>query len=54
MRTYHSCDFQTDLLDDARTRLQHAQYEWTAAQSCVHHLETELDERDEQLKMSQA
>jgi peptidoglycan hydrolase CwlO-like protein len=54
MRTYHSCDFKTDDLDDTRTRLQHAQDELVAAQSHVHHLETELHERDEQLEASQA
>jgi hypothetical protein len=27
MRTYHSRDFKNDLLDDAQTRLQHAQDE---------------------------
>jgi hypothetical protein len=43
-----------DDLDDTRTRLQHAQNELTVAQSYVHHLETELHERDEQLKVSQA
>jgi septal ring factor EnvC (AmiA/AmiB activator) len=47
MRTYHSCDFKTDDLDDTRTQLQHAQDELVAAQSYVHHLETELHERDE-------
>jgi hypothetical protein len=35
-----------------RTQLQHAQDELTAAQSYVHHLETELHERDEQLEAS--
>jgi chromosome segregation ATPase len=54
MRTYHSRDFKTDDLDDTRTRLQHAQDELTAAQSYIHHLETELHERDEQLEVSQA
>jgi chromosome segregation ATPase len=54
MRTYRSCDFKTDDLDDTRTRLQHAQDELTAVQSYVHHLETELHERDEQLEASQA
>jgi hypothetical protein len=29
MRTYHSHDFKTDLLDDTRTRLQHTQDELT-------------------------
>jgi chromosome segregation ATPase len=54
MRTYHSCDFKTDDLDDTHTRLQHAQDELTAAQSYVHHLKTELHERYEQLEASQA
>jgi peptidoglycan hydrolase CwlO-like protein len=54
MRMYHSHDFKTDDLDATRTRLQHAQDELTAAQSCVHHLETELHERDERLEVSQA
>jgi chromosome segregation ATPase len=53
MRTYRSHDFKTDDLDDTRTRLQHAQDELVAAQSYVHHLETELHERDEQLEASQ-
>jgi chromosome segregation ATPase len=54
MRTYRSRDFKTDDLDDTRTRLQHAQDELVAAQSYVHHLKTELHERDEQLEVSQA
>jgi peptidoglycan hydrolase CwlO-like protein len=54
MRTYRSCDFKTDNLDDTHTRLQHAQDELTATQSYVHHLETKLHERDEQLEASQA
>jgi hypothetical protein len=54
MRTYHSRDFKTDDLNDTRTRLQHAQDELVAAQSYVHHLETELHERDEQLEASEA
>jgi hypothetical protein len=54
MRTYCNHDFKTDVLDDTRTRLQHAQDELVAAQSYVHHLETELHERDEQLEASQA
>jgi chromosome segregation ATPase len=54
MRTYRSCDFKTDDLDDTRTRLQHAEDELVAAQSYVHHLEIELHERDEQLEASQA
>jgi peptidoglycan hydrolase CwlO-like protein len=54
MRTYRSHDFKTDLLDDAHTRLQHAQDELTVTQNYVHHLEAELHERDEQLKSSQA
>jgi 2-iminoacetate synthase ThiH len=54
MRTYRSRDFKTRDLDDTRTRLQHAQDELTAAQSYVHHLKTELHERDEQLEASKA
>jgi hypothetical protein len=54
MRTYRSRVFKTDDLDDTRTRLQHAQDELVAAQSYVHHLETELHKRDEQLEVSQA
>jgi hypothetical protein len=54
MRTYRSRDFKTDDLNDTRTRLQHAQDELVASQSYVHHLETELHERDEQLEVSQA
>jgi chromosome segregation ATPase len=54
MRTYHSRDFKTYDLDDTRTQLQHAQDELTAAQSYIHHLETELHERDEQVEASQA
>jgi hypothetical protein len=54
MRTYHSRDFKSDDLDDTRTQLQHAQDELVAAQSYVHHLETELHKRDEQLQASQA
>jgi hypothetical protein len=54
MMTYRSRDFKTDDLDDTRTRLQHAQDELIAAQSYVHHLKTELHERDEQLEASQA
>jgi peptidoglycan hydrolase CwlO-like protein len=53
MRTYHSRNFKTVDLDDTRTRLQHTQDELTAAQSYIHHLETELHERDEQLEVSQ-
>jgi chromosome segregation ATPase len=54
MRTYRSRDFKTDDLDNTRTQLQHAQDELVAAQSYVHHLKTELHERDEQLEASQA
>jgi chromosome segregation ATPase len=54
MRTYRSRDFKTDLLDDTRTQLQHSQDEMTAAQSYIHHLKTELHERDEQLEVSHA
>jgi hypothetical protein len=54
MRTYRNRDFKADELDDTCTRLQHAQDELTAAQSYIHHFETELHERDEQLEASQA
>jgi hypothetical protein len=54
MRTNHSRDFKANDLDDTRTRLQQAQDELTAAQSYVHHLKTELHEKDEQLEASQA
>jgi hypothetical protein len=54
MRTYRSRDFKIGDLDDTRTWLQHAQDELVAAQSYVHHLETELHERDEHLEASQA
>jgi predicted component of type VI protein secretion system len=54
MRTYRSRDFKTDDLDDTRTRPQHAQDELVATLGYVHHLETELHERDEQLEASQA
>jgi hypothetical protein len=54
MRTYRSHDFKTDLLDDAHTQLHHAQDELTVTQNYVHHHETELHERDEQLEVSQA
>jgi chromosome segregation ATPase len=54
MRTYCSHDFKTNDLDNTHTRLQHAQDELVVAQSYVHHLETELRKRDEQLEASQA
>jgi hypothetical protein len=54
MRAYCSCDFKTNDLNNTRTRLQHTRDELTATQSYVHHLETELHERDEQLEASQA
>jgi chromosome segregation ATPase len=54
MRTYHSRDVKLDFLNDARTRLKNAQDESVAAQGYIHHLETELHERDEQLEVSQA
>jgi predicted transcriptional regulator len=54
MRTYRSHDFKTNDLDDTHTRLQHAQDKLVATQSYVHHLKTELHERDEQLEASQA
>jgi hypothetical protein len=52
MMTYCSRDFKTNDLNDTRTRLQHGQDELTPTQSYVHHLETELHERDEQLEAS--
>jgi chromosome segregation ATPase len=54
MRTYRSREFKTDDLNDTCTRLCHTQEELTASQNYVHHLETELHERDEQLEASQA
>jgi chromosome segregation ATPase len=54
MRTYRSRDFKTNDLDDTRTRLQHTQDKLVAVQSYIHHLETELHERDEQLEASHA
>jgi chromosome segregation ATPase len=54
MKTYHSRDMKSDFLDNARTRLKNAQDELVAAQGYIHHLETELHERDEQLEASQA
>jgi chromosome segregation ATPase len=54
MRTYHSHDMKSDFLDDARTWLKSAQDELVAAQGYIHHLKTELHERDEQLEVSQA
>jgi peptidoglycan hydrolase CwlO-like protein len=54
MRTYRNRDFKTDDLNDTHTRLQNAQDELAAAQSYIHHLETELHKRDEQLEASQA
>jgi hypothetical protein len=54
MRTYRSCDFKSDDLGNNCTQLQHTQGQLTVAQSYVHHLETELHERDEQLEVSQA
>jgi multidrug resistance efflux pump len=54
MRTYHSCDMKLNFLDDARTRLKNAQDELVTAQGYIHHLETELHKRDEQLDVSEA
>jgi chromosome segregation ATPase len=53
MRTYRSHDMKSDFLDDARTWLKSAQDELVAAQGYIHHLKTELHERDEQLEVSQ-
>jgi multidrug resistance efflux pump len=54
MRTYRSRDMKLDFLDDTRIQLKNAQDELVAAQGYIHHLETELHERDEQLEASQA
>jgi chromosome segregation ATPase len=54
MRTYRSRDMKSDFLNDTRTQLKNAQDELVAAQGYIHHLETELHERDEQLEVSQA
>jgi hypothetical protein len=44
MRTYRNRDVKLDFLDDARTRLKNTLDELVAAQSYIHHLETELHE----------
>jgi nitrate/nitrite-specific signal transduction histidine kinase len=54
MRTYRSCDMKSDFLYDARTWLKNAQDELVTAQGYIHHLETKVHERGEQLKVSQA
>jgi chromosome segregation ATPase len=54
MRTYRSHNMKSDFHDNARTRLKNAQDELVAVQDYIHHLETELHERDEQLEVSQA
>jgi septal ring factor EnvC (AmiA/AmiB activator) len=54
MRTYHNRDVKSDFLNDARTRRKNAQDELVAAQGYIHHHETKLHERDEQLEASQA
>jgi predicted nuclease with TOPRIM domain len=54
MRTYRSRNVESDFLDDACTQLKSAQDELVAAQGYIHHLGTELHERDEHLKASQA
>jgi chromosome segregation ATPase len=54
MRAYRSRGMKSDFPDDARTRLKNTQDELVAAQGYIHHLETELHERDEQLEVSQA
>jgi hypothetical protein len=54
MRTYRSRDVKSDFLDDDRTQLKNAHDELVASQSYIHHLETELHERDEQLEVSLA
>jgi chromosome segregation ATPase len=52
MSTNRSHDIKSDFLDDASTRLKNTQDELVAAQGYIHHLETELHERDEQLEAS--
>jgi septal ring factor EnvC (AmiA/AmiB activator) len=47
LRTYYSRDVKSDFLDDARTQLKNTQDELVAAQGYIHHLETELHQRDE-------
>jgi chromosome segregation ATPase len=54
MRAYRIHDVKSDFLDDAHTKLKNTQDELVAAKSYIHHLETELHERDEQLEVSQA
>jgi hypothetical protein len=54
MRTYRSHNVKSDFLDDACTQLKNAQDELVTSQGYIHHLETELHERDEQLEVSQA
>jgi chromosome segregation ATPase len=54
MRTYRSRDVKSDFLDDGHTRLKNTQDELVAAQGYIHHIETELHKRDEQLGVSQA
>jgi chromosome segregation ATPase len=54
MRTYHSHDVKSDFLNDTRTQLKNDQDKLVDAQGYIHHLETELHERDEQLEVSQA
>jgi hypothetical protein len=54
MRTYRSRNMKSDFLDDDRTWLKNTQDELFAAQGYIHHLVTELHERDEQLEASQA
>jgi chromosome segregation ATPase len=53
MSTYRSHDIKSDFLDDASTRLKNTQDELVTAQCYIHHLETKLHERDEQLEASQ-
>jgi chromosome segregation ATPase len=54
MRTYRSRNMKSNFLDDDRTWLKNTQDELFAAQGYIHHLETELHERDVQLEASQA
>jgi chromosome segregation ATPase len=54
MTTYRRRDVRWDFLDNARTRLKNTQDELVTAQGYIHHLETEVHERDKQLEVSQA
>jgi septal ring factor EnvC (AmiA/AmiB activator) len=54
LRANRSHDFKSDALDSIHSQLQDTQDELTLAQNYVHHLDAELQERDQQLETSQA